>query len=98
MATTKKKTPALDFTTHDFLTHSRNFTILVEDSNGDHDVMVVRLTHKKESAFNLNPIFLKASKAYEKDDGSLTREDCIEAALVKAGFTVEWPLGAYTTE
>jgi hypothetical protein len=74
-----------------------NYTILVEDSNGDHSVMVVRLTHKNPAAFNLNPAFAKARKAYGKDDGSMTQEDHIEAQLKKAGFTVEWPLGNYTT-
>ena len=88
MATTKTTKAA---------TISHNYTILVEGGNGDHGVMVVRLTHKKESAFNLNPIFNKASKAYYKGDGGETREVFIEAYLVKAGFTVEWPLGAYTT-
>ena len=77
---------------------SRNFTIAVHDSNGDISVMVVALTHKQEEKFRgLTEIFDKARKAYNKCDGSETLEDCIEAALKKAGFQVAWPLGNYTS-
>lgn len=79
---------------------SHTFAFVTTDSNGDHDVLFIKVTSDTTIEVDqINDIAKQAVKDYENDSelSDLTREDCIVNALTANNFTVSYPVKQYTT-
>lgn len=81
--------------------NQQHFAFVTTDSNGDHDVLFVKVTSDEPiDTDQVNQLAKQGIERYNNESDEVsrnTREDCIIQVLEENGFTVTHPIKSYTT-